>query len=68
MLVAFDPKTRPFKWTKCTKLRASSLWMSMRHSWMVESHSLVSWQKAISSDHFQRNTTFGVIYTVEGLW
>jgi len=54
----------------CMIARASSsLWMSMRHFWMVESHSLVlvSWHKAISLSNFLRNVTFGVISTTEWL-
>ena len=44
---------------------SSSLWMSVRHFWMVESHSLMlaSWQKSISPSSFLHNVTFDVIYT-----
>ena len=43
---------------------SSLLWLLMRCSWIVESHSLiwVSWQKAISPGNFQHNVNFGVIW------
>ena len=48
----------------------SSLWMSMRRSWMVESQSLmlVSWQNGISPSNFLWHLSFGVISIAESLY
>jgi len=65
-LTALDPKIWPSAWIKCFTA-SSSIWISMRLSWMVESHSLmlVSWQKGISPSHALRNPSFGVISATE---